>query len=61
MSGSGSTLWIERSSKSDGLFSHMRNPNYLGEILIYSAYTVPSWHLASVPRFNRLGVRIFRA
>jgi protein-S-isoprenylcysteine O-methyltransferase Ste14 len=28
----------------DGLFSRTRNPNYLGEIMIYLSYAVLSWH-----------------
>ena len=28
----------------DGLFSHTRNPNYLGEIMIYAAYASMSMH-----------------
>lgn len=28
----------------DGLFSHTRNPNYLGEIMIYAAYATMSMH-----------------
>jgi hypothetical protein len=28
----------------DGLFAHTRNPNYLGEILIYGGFVLASWH-----------------
>ena len=28
----------------DGLYSRLRNPNYLGEIMIYCAYALPSAH-----------------
>jgi protein-S-isoprenylcysteine O-methyltransferase Ste14 len=38
------TLRIQKGLIEDGLFSHTRNPNYLGEILIYLAYAILSWH-----------------
>jgi steroid 5-alpha reductase family enzyme len=28
----------------DGLFAYTRNPNYLGEILIYLSFAILSWH-----------------
>jgi hypothetical protein len=28
----------------DGLFARTRNPNYLGEVLIYGGFAVASWH-----------------
>jgi len=28
----------------DGLFSRTRNPNYLGEVLIYAGFAIVSWH-----------------
>jgi steroid 5-alpha reductase family enzyme len=28
----------------DGLFTRTRNPNYLGEVLIYGGFAVASWH-----------------
>ena len=28
----------------DGLFSRTRNPNYLGEVLIYGGFVLASWH-----------------
>jgi protein-S-isoprenylcysteine O-methyltransferase Ste14 len=37
------TLRIQKGLIENGLFSHTRNPNYLGEILIYSAYAILSW------------------
>ena len=38
------TLQLRKGLITDGLFSRMRNPNYLGEILIYSAYALMSMH-----------------
>jgi hypothetical protein len=38
------TLQIHKGLIEDELFSYTRNPNYLGEILIYSAYAILSWH-----------------
>jgi protein-S-isoprenylcysteine O-methyltransferase Ste14 len=28
----------------DGLFARTRNPNYLGEVLIYAGFSLASWH-----------------
>jgi steroid 5-alpha reductase family enzyme len=28
----------------DGLFARTRNPNYLGEVLIYGGFVLASWH-----------------
>lgn len=38
------TLRLQKGIINDGLFARTRNPNYLGEILIYSAYALVSWH-----------------
>jgi protein-S-isoprenylcysteine O-methyltransferase Ste14 len=38
------TLQARKGLITDGLFSRTRNPNYLGEILIYTAYAIMSWH-----------------
>lgn len=38
------TLKNKKGLIDDGLFSRTRNPNYLGEILIYLAYAIMSWH-----------------
>jgi protein-S-isoprenylcysteine O-methyltransferase Ste14 len=38
------TLQLRKGLITDGLFSRTRNPNYLGEILIYLAYAMMSMH-----------------
>ena len=38
------TLRLQRGLIEDGLFGRTRNPNYLGEILIYVAFAIMSWH-----------------
>ena len=38
------TLQIRKGLIKDGLFSRTRNPNYLGEILIYLGYCIMSYH-----------------
>jgi protein-S-isoprenylcysteine O-methyltransferase Ste14 len=38
------TLQLRKGLIREGLFSRMRNPNYLGEILIYLAYATMSMH-----------------
>ncbi|VTR92436.1 steroid 5-alpha reductase : Uncharacterized protein OS=Flavobacterium subsaxonicum WB 4.1-42 = DSM 21790 GN=Q766_07760 PE=4 SV=1: DUF1295 [Gemmata massiliana] len=38
------TLQIRKGLIRDGLFGRTRNPNYLGEILIYSGYAIMSLH-----------------
>lgn len=38
------TLRLQKGIINNGLFARTRNPNYLGEILIYSAYAMLSWH-----------------
>jgi steroid 5-alpha reductase family enzyme len=38
------TLRVKPGLIEDGLFRRTRNPNYLGEILIYSAFALMSWH-----------------
>lgn len=50
------TLRLQRGLIEDGLFSRTRNPNYLGEILIYTAFAILSWHWLP---FVILGVWVF--
>jgi steroid 5-alpha reductase family enzyme len=38
------TLQNRKGLIEDGLFAHTRNPNYLGEIMIYAAYATMSMH-----------------
>lgn len=38
------TLQLRKRLITEGLFSRTRNPNYLGEILIYLAYAITSMH-----------------
>jgi protein-S-isoprenylcysteine O-methyltransferase Ste14 len=38
------TLRLQRGLIEDGLFGRTRNPNYLGEILIYVAFAIMFWH-----------------
>jgi protein-S-isoprenylcysteine O-methyltransferase Ste14 len=38
------TLQLKSGLIQDGLFGRTRNPNYLGEILIYTAYAIMSMH-----------------
>lgn len=38
------TLRLKKGLIEDGLFEYTRNPNYLGEILIYLSFAVLSWH-----------------
>ena len=38
------TLRLQKGIIDDGLFARTRNPNYLGEILIYASYAILSWH-----------------
>jgi steroid 5-alpha reductase family enzyme len=38
------TLKVRKGLITDGLFARTRNPNYLGEILIYMAYAMLSFH-----------------
>lgn len=38
------TLQLKKGLIEDGLFARTRNPNYLGEILIYLAFAILSWH-----------------
>lgn len=38
------TLQTKKGLIEDGLFAHTRNPNYLGEIMIYMAYAIMSLH-----------------
>jgi protein-S-isoprenylcysteine O-methyltransferase Ste14 len=38
------TLRLRKGLIDDGLFGRTRNPNYLGEILIYGAFALLAWH-----------------
>jgi protein-S-isoprenylcysteine O-methyltransferase Ste14 len=38
------TLRLQKGLIQDGLFRHSRNPNYLGEILIYLAFALLAQH-----------------
>jgi len=38
------TLQLQKGLITEGLFSRTRNPNYLGEIMIYSAYAMMAMH-----------------
>jgi protein-S-isoprenylcysteine O-methyltransferase Ste14 len=38
------TLNLKKGLIENGLFKRTRNPNYLGEILIYGAFALLSWH-----------------
>lgn len=38
------TLHLQKGLITDGLFARTRNPNYLGEIMIYGAFVLVSWH-----------------
>jgi steroid 5-alpha reductase family enzyme len=37
-------LQVRKGLIEDGLFARTRNPNYLGELLIYSGFVLASWH-----------------
>jgi protein-S-isoprenylcysteine O-methyltransferase Ste14 len=37
-------LQLRKGLIEDGLFARTRNPNYLGEVLIYAGFAVASWH-----------------
>jgi protein-S-isoprenylcysteine O-methyltransferase Ste14 len=37
-------LQLRKGLIGDGLFARTRNPNYLGEVLIYSGFALASWH-----------------
>ncbi len=37
-------LQLRKGLIQDGLFARTRNPNYLGEVLIYSGFALASWH-----------------
>ena len=37
-------LQLRKGVVQDGLFARTRNPNYLGEVLIYTGFAVASWH-----------------
>jgi steroid 5-alpha reductase family enzyme len=37
-------LQLRKGVVQDGLFARTRNPNYLGEVLIYAGFAVASWH-----------------
>jgi len=38
------TLQVRKGLIVDGLFGRTRNPNYLGEVLIYAGFVIVSWH-----------------
>jgi len=38
------TLRHKRGLITDGMFRHVRHPNYLGEMMIYGSYAVVAWH-----------------
>ena len=37
-------LQLRKGLIEDGLFAKTRNPNYLGEVLIYAGFALASWH-----------------
>ena len=37
-------LQLRKGLIQDGLFARTRNPNYLGEVLIYGGFALASWH-----------------
>jgi len=37
-------LQVRKGLIEDGLFARTRNPNYLGEVLIYGGFVLASWH-----------------
>jgi hypothetical protein len=37
-------LQLRKGLIEDGLFARIRNPNYLGEVVIYSGFALASWH-----------------
>src|SRR5258706_10548653 len=37
-------LQLRKGLINDGLFARTRNPNYLGEVLIYGGFALASWH-----------------
>jgi len=37
-------LQVRKGLIEDGLFARTRNPNYLGEVLIYGGFVIASWH-----------------
>lgn len=38
------TLRVKRGLITDGIFRHIRHPNYLGEMMIYGSYAIVVWH-----------------
>lgn len=38
------TLKLHRGLITDGMFTHVRHPNYLGEMMIYGALALLAWH-----------------
>lgn len=38
------TLRLQRGLITDGMFRHVRHPNYLGEMMIYGAFGLMVWH-----------------
>ncbi|MEM1413177.1 MAG: DUF1295 domain-containing protein [Pseudomonadota bacterium] len=38
------TLRVQRGLITDGMFRHVRHPNYLGEMMIYGSFALMVWH-----------------
>ena len=43
----------------NGLFAHCRNPNYFGEVMIYTGYAILSMHAFVLPLFATVWMLIF--
>ncbi len=53
------TLLKKQGLISDGFFKYTRNPNYLGELLIYSSFVLCSGHIVGFIAFYGLGGALF--